>query len=481
MQERIIKQFVEQLNECWRDLQGTLERKQDLAGVEGELLERVKEFYGQLIKALIEEWQSRPGRREELQRLGGSLGRRLKEDRVVRLQIGLGAEIEVHTPYFVKPPRREGKHRGKGRGAYLGLEVLGIRGRCSARWLGEVVELALLCPSLAVACQVLERRGVGMDIKRLRRLCQELGWWGMQQRSCSALNGLPGESGLKLVIALDGGRLRQRCPKRGRKRRGQKRQGYRGEWREPRQLVLYFIDGQGERVESFPPLYDATLSDHEGVWWLLESYLHALDWENIEAVVVCADGAPWIWKGVEKLSRRPVFQGRPVHPVLDHIHAKQNLQELIDLLPAALRAEGKVAQQWREWLWNGQVEQIQKDLKRRLRGRKREQGLKKYASYFAANASRLEYARFKAQGLPCGSGAVESAIRRVINLRLKGPGIFWTRETAECFLFLRSQLLSGRWGIFLANVTGDKAQRFAQCEAANEACFVPQADARNAV
>ncbi|MDX1654715.1 MAG: hypothetical protein R3310_05845, partial [Candidatus Competibacteraceae bacterium] len=86
MQAGIIKQFVERLNERWKDLQGGLDREQDLAGVEGELLEMVKEFYGQLIKALIEEWQSRPGRREELQRLGGSLGRRLKEDRVVRLQ-----------------------------------------------------------------------------------------------------------------------------------------------------------------------------------------------------------------------------------------------------------------------------------------------------------------------------------------------------------------------------------------------------------
>lgn len=54
--------------------------------------------------------------------------------------------------------------------------------------------------------------------------------------------------------------------------------------------------------------------------------------------------------------------------------------------------------------------------------------------------------------MPCGSGCVESAIRRVINLRLKAPGSFWTPEMAECFLFLRSQLLSGRWDTFIDNV-----------------------------
>ncbi len=44
------------------------------------------------------------------------------------------------------------------------------------------------------------------------------------------------------------------------------------------------------------------------------------------------------------------------------------------------------------------------------------------------------------------------AIRRVINLRLKVPGTFWMRQMAECFLFLRSQLLWGRLDIFLHNV-----------------------------
>ena len=37
-----------------------------------------------------------------------------------------------------------------------------------------------------------------------------------------------------------------------------------------------------------------------------------------------------------------------------------------------------------------------------------------------------------------GSGAIESTVRRVVNLRLKGPSLFWCRAHAEAILLLRS-------------------------------------------
>jgi hypothetical protein len=47
--------------------------------------------------------------------------------------------------------------------------------------------------------------------------------------------------------------------------------------------------------------------------------------------------------------------------------------------------------------------------------------------------------------LPCGSGAVESTIRRVVNQRLKAPGTFWLEQNAEGMLLLRSYLKAGRF------------------------------------
>ncbi len=50
---------------------------------------------------------------------------------------------------------------------------------------------------------------------------------------------------------------------------------------------------------------------------------------------------------------------------------------------------------------------------------------------------RLDYAKFCQRQLPVGSGAIESAIWRVINLRMKGNTIFRNEENPECMLVLR--------------------------------------------
>ena len=47
--------------------------------------------------------------------------------------------------------------------------------------------------------------------------------------------------------------------------------------------------------------------------------------------------------------------------------------------------------------------------------------------------------------LPITRGAIESAIRRVENLRLKGASISCHNRNAEAILFLRSYSKAGRW------------------------------------
>ncbi len=57
----------------------------------------------------------------------------------------------------------------------------------------------------------------------------------------------------------------------------------------------------------------------------------------------------------------------------------------------------------------------------------------------------MDYARIGESKLPIGSGAIESAIRRVVNLRLKGASIYWHKKSAEAVLLLRSYYKAGRW------------------------------------
>ena len=77
---------------------------------------------------------------------------------------------------------------------------------------------------------------------------------------------------------------------------------------------------------------------------------------------------------------------------------------------------------------------------------------KKFATernYFQRNAERMKYRTFKALGLPYGSGAVESAVRRVVNLRMKSNSLYWRPDNAERFLHLRAQFKSGRWDVLV--------------------------------
>ena len=69
--------------------------------------------------------------------------------------------------------------------------------------------------------------------------------------------------------------------------------------------------------------------------------------------------------------------------------------------------------------------------------------MKKLSEYFGDHA-KFQYREFRENGLPTGSGTVESAIRRVINLRIKGTGLFWIREHAENVIMLRSLVLTGK-------------------------------------
>ena len=65
---------------------------------------------------------------------------------------------------------------------------------------------------------------------------------------------------------------------------------------------------------------------------------------------------------------------------------------------------------------------------------------------------RLNYDQISGLKLPIGSGAVESLIRQVVNLRLKGNGKFWLRRNAETILHARCQWVAGNWNNFCDSI-----------------------------
>ena len=102
---------------------------------------------------------------------------------------------------------------------------------------------------------------------------------------------------------------------------------------------------------------------------------------------------------------------------------------------------------------------------------------KQFKTYFFDNQKRMQYAAFRDKRLPIGSSLIESAIRRVVNLRLKSAGSFWLLENAEAMLFLRAQLLYGRWEIFQKHWAHQLTQEWNQSEQPKVIAF-PQREQR---
>jgi len=112
--------------------------------------------------------------------------------------------------------------------------------------------------------------------------------------------------------------------------------------------------------------------------------------------------------------------------------------------------------QQRHLLLQGEVEQVITAVQVLCRGR-HSKAIRTHLNYLIKHQSRLAYAKLMALKLPIGSGAIESTVRRVVNLRLKGAGIFWCRASAEALLLLRSYYKAGRWNLLKHMATSHRA------------------------
>jgi len=72
-------------------------------------------------------------------------------------------------------------------------------------------------------------------------------------------------------------------------------------------------------------------------------------------------------------------------------------------------------------------------------------GARYQTEFLTARLPMLCYADFQRQGLPIGSGAVESACKLVVEARLKGSGMHWARSHVTPMVALRAACCSHRW------------------------------------
>lgn len=181
--------------------------------------------------------------------------------------------------------------------------------------------------------------------------------------------------------------------------------------------------------------YAATLGDAAtfGAEALGELVRRGVPWAR--DIVAVHDGAEWIQGFLEE-------QCPQAQRVLDFAHAAGYLAH------AATAAYGEgteAAQAWfaaqRHELRHGAPAVVLAALETLPTSEARDRAV----AYLTARRAQIAYRDFAAHGWPLGSGCVESAHKAIVQARLKGPGMRWSRAGAGAVLALRVTQANARW------------------------------------
>jgi Uncharacterised protein family (UPF0236) len=158
----------------------------------------------------------------------------------------------------------------------------------------------------------------------------------------------------------------------------------------------------------------------------------------LRRVVVVGDGARWIWEHVAT-----TFGSERVE-ILDWYHCCQHLGAVGAALHGAQTAE---AEAWvnhaKDVIWQEGPDALLRMLAAsRAPSEEATRTLETERGYFRTNAERMRYASYRDQGLPVGSGVVESAAKHLVQHRMKRAGMRWSELGARAILHLRCALLN---------------------------------------
>lgn len=432
----------------------------DLHGMEESLWQRTTEWYENLASALIIKAAESKKVGERVKYLASKRGLKSIRKTKVSLQLKTGKKIEILSYYALKSNeqrKRKSKRRGpNGKGKHLILDYWGAIDKGSPSYYSNVSMLSVICPSYEVALEVLRNQGVKAEYKRVRSLSTRVGNKCFNQRTTIARESDESVAGKRVIISIDGGKTRTRevsDDKLPSKKAKGKREKFSTPWREPKMFVIHTLGADGKIVKRDRPIYDAMIDKPDKFFSLLFCYLKQLEIEKANEVIFISDGATWIWNRANDLFKNLKVDPSKVTFAVDYYHALQHIHSILRVFnPKQLSEEEKqhYLKMFKEDLYHGRIGSLVEKAITLAQGRKR---VLDEVKYFQNHINRMNYSLLREKNLPCGSGIIESAIRRIINLRFKSPSSFWNRRNVEKLIFLRSVFLSKRWSIMIDNLT----------------------------
>lgn len=154
-----------------------------------------------------------------------------------------------------------------------------------------------------------------------------------------------------------------------------------------------------------------------------------------DELIFIADGAVWIWNIVQRHFPKAV-------QIVDFYHAVTYLAQV------AREAFGDGTPQAQQWLQghsrllhNGALSTVVRACK--ALAAQAPDAVAKARHYFAANRTRLRYAKFRALGYQIGSGTMESGCKQLGAQRLKIAGARWSWDGARLLVKARAAVLNG--------------------------------------
>ena len=209
-------------------------------------------------------------------------------------------------------------------------------------------------------------------------------------------------------------------------------------WKEAKVGVVYRHDPARSAPEPDSARYVAVVGTMANFSPVLQEALITERIDEVPMVVWLADGAVCNWNLADQLAPDAV-------QILDWYHA---VLHAMDCGKVLLGEESALLPLWQsrseQLLAAGDVSAFVRELMDCLpevpaRGKREAlEAINALVSYYRENAQRMKYRLYRAHGLPIGSGAVESAHRHVLQVRMKRAGQHWSLRNARRMAHLRA-------------------------------------------
>jgi hypothetical protein len=439
-------QLRQQLHEQFDHWLDTLEEqvkepKPTLEQLTRAVWELRQELTGQLSTALVEQRY----RAEQEQRYAScpQCGRAVAARGVVNRTLEtLVGEVELARPYFYCVPC--------GRGFAPLDTALGVApGRKQFDVQQAAAKLTAEVPYETAQDLVQELTGVGLSTARMQELTNAVA------QGLSVLDVAPPREEILAkiaavaegrrwrpigVLAIDGAdwptrpeAAKGRRP--GRKQHRAKRARWQGQWREAKGFRFYLVDD--DRIVHVLSWHQIQ-TDEELFAALRQVQDAGLIPQDQLRLCVVADGAHWIWQGVQHLFPTAEM-------ILDYYHCAERVHQVATV---HYGAQPEQALEWVEAtmarLFAGEVAGVIWGLQRmRPASPQAATAIDDLIVYLQNNQGRINYRSQRRAGYPLGSGGIESANKFIGHVRLKRSGAWWYVANSNHMLALRCAKYNG--------------------------------------